>query len=78
MRDFAEALSAMITCSPIAPVSSSTPALRLPRFFMQFVSTEKKDRVATNPGKFEIKIKNDLLKASFTSLRRIAILEWDF
>lgn len=69
----------MITCSPIAPVSRSTPpALRLPRFFMHFVSTNKKDRPATNRGIFEMKIKNDLLKASFTSPRRIAILEWDF
>lgn len=47
-------------------------------FFMHFVSTNKKDRPATNRGIFEMKIKNDLLKASFTSPRRIAILEWDF
>ena len=79
MRGFTEALYTMITCSPIAAVSRSTPALRLPRFFfMHFVSTNKKDRPATNRGIFEMKIKNDLLKGSFTSPRRIAILEWDF
>ena len=47
-------------------------------FFYAFCKYKQKDRPATNRGKFEMKIKNDLLKASFTSPRRIAILEWDF
>ena len=63
----------MITCSLIAPVSRSTPALRLPRFFYAFCKYKQKDRPATNRGIFEMKIENDLLKASFTSPRRIAI-----
>ena len=42
-------------------------------FFNAFCKYKQKDRPATNRGIFEMKIKNDLLKASFTSPRRIAI-----